>query len=198
MLRTTQTEAFQDQWIPDEKSLGFSCTVGSAHHSTSIHGHITNLMQFFILLQASGLWLSTKAIKFKAVRGSDGCIWLRGRRRRVPATFTTEMCQQHYPVFTSRLFTHRDGRCSLALQDERFVTFLSAQHISKAAVERSHQSSWWKYEVPRCIWHISGGEADCWCWRVASAHRKKTHTSLCLWTQLTISNFWALTVSGSA
>lgn len=124
VLRTTQTEAFQDQraGIPDEKSLGFSCTVGSAHHSTSIHGHITNLMQFFILLWASGLWLSAKAIKFKAVQGSDGCIWLRGRQRRVPATFTTEMCQQHYPVFTSRLFTHRDGRCSLALQDERFVT----------------------------------------------------------------------------
>lgn len=137
-------------------------------------------MQFFILLQASGLWLSTKAIKFKAVQGSDGCIWLRGRRRRVPATFTTEMCQQHYPVFTSRLFTHRDGRCSLALQDERFVTFFSAQHISKAAVERSHQSSWWKYEVPRRIWHISGGEADCWCWRVASAHRKKKKTHLAL------------------
>lgn len=58
--------------------------------------------------------------------------------------------------------------------------FFSAQHISKAAVERSHQSSWWKYEVPRRIWHISGGEADCWCWRVASAHRKKKKTHLAL------------------
>lgn len=50
-------KAFQDQRIPDEKSLGFSCAVGSAHHSTSIHGHITKLDAVFHF--ATGQWTLT-------------------------------------------------------------------------------------------------------------------------------------------
>lgn len=82
--------------------------------------------------------------------GSNGCVWLRGRQWLLPATFTTEMCQQDYPVFTSRLFTHRDGRCLLALQDEWSVASFFFLLLSTSARPQFNK-----------VIRVSGGKMMC-------------------------------------
>lgn len=65
-----------------------------------------------------------------------------------------------------------------ALRGEWFIIFFSAQHISKATLWQSRQRSMRKYEPPHWIWHIFGGETDCWRWSAKAALKPHITPSL--------------------